>query len=99
MERNPLDNASTPIHPGKVLRRMLEERGWTQDELAAVINRRRQPITDINSGKSGIAPEMAVALAAVFEISAEEWVKMDAAFRLSTLPARADPIQRMAQFY
>jgi HTH-type transcriptional regulator / antitoxin HigA len=79
---------------------MLEEKGWTQDELAVVIGRRRQTVTEITSGKSGITPEMAVALSAVFGNPAEEWLKWDAAYRLSSVDnASAVSVQELAQLY
>jgi HTH-type transcriptional regulator / antitoxin HigA len=74
-----------PIHPGKILRQWLDEKGWTQDELATITNRRRQTISEIVSGKNGVTPEMAVVLAAAFGNKPEEWLRYDTLYRLSTV--------------
>jgi HTH-type transcriptional regulator/antitoxin HigA len=64
---------------------MLEDRGWTQDDLAAITGIRRQTFSGIISGKSGITPEMAVTLATVFGNSASEWLLWDNEYRLSAV--------------
>jgi len=90
---------SSPPHPGKALRRLLDQKGWTQDELAAVTGYSRQAINELVSGKIGITPEMAVALAATFDISAAEWMKADATYRLSLTDADVSEIQKRAHLF
>ena len=46
-------------HPGAVLRRMLDDKGWTQDTLAAITGHSRQAINEVVAGKSRISPDMA----------------------------------------
>jgi len=58
------------VHPGKNLRQKMEEKGWTQDELAAITGLSRQTIYFIIRGKSNITPETAARLAAAFGQSA-----------------------------
>lgn len=90
----------SPEHPGKRLRRLLDEKGWTQDELATVMGRSRNTITDITLGRTGITPEMAVALSAVFNSTQPaEWLKWDAAYRLSILQNDGSVIARRAKLY
>ena len=48
-----LTQAWTPDHPGKMLRQMLDDKGWTQDALATITGHRRQTISDVVAGKSG----------------------------------------------
>jgi HTH-type transcriptional regulator/antitoxin HigA len=82
------------VAPGEQLRLMLDERGWTQEELADLIGRSRQQIIDIVAGRRGITAETAVALGAALGTSAEYWMGLDAAYRLSQVGGDASSIQR-----
>ncbi|HSN53770.1 MAG TPA: HigA family addiction module antitoxin [Candidatus Sulfomarinibacteraceae bacterium] len=70
------------VAPGVIVRRELDERGWTQDDLAKIMDRPVQAISEIVSGKKQITPETALGLAAAFGTSAEMWLELEAAFRL-----------------
>lgn len=86
-------------HPGRLLREKMEERGWTQEELAAITGSARQTISSIVSGKSNISPEMAVALAAAFGNSPEEWLRWDNQYRLSVTERDTSEITVLAKCY
>jgi HTH-type transcriptional regulator / antitoxin HigA len=89
-----------PTHPGKVLQRMLDERGWTHDELAAITGKGRTSISQLVSGRIGLTPEMALALAAAFpETSGTDWMKWDAAYRLAHAESDTTDTQRKARLY
>lgn len=88
-----------PLHPGEMLRQLLDQRGWTQDELAAIAGKRRQTISDIVSGKSGVTADMAVILAAVFGNTAEEWLRWDGLYRLSITDADVSDAARRSRLY
>ncbi|MFH1636332.1 MAG: HigA family addiction module antitoxin [Chloroflexota bacterium] len=88
-----------PFTPGEVLREMLSERGWTQDELAAIIGVSRASITNLITGRYGVTPEMAAALSAAFGNSADEWMKLDAQYRLAHVRTDLATIQRRAKLY
>jgi HTH-type transcriptional regulator/antitoxin HigA len=89
-----------PVHPGKILKQLLDEKGWSQDELALITDRRRQTISEIISGKNGVSPDMAVALAAAFGNTPSEWLKWDAAYRLSTLEENGGTnVEKRAKLY
>jgi HTH-type transcriptional regulator/antitoxin HigA len=89
-----------PVHPGKILKQMLDEKGWSQDELALIIDRRRQTISEIISGKNGVSTDMAVVLAAAFGNAASEWLKWDAAHRLSTIDGNGGTnVEKRAKLY
>ena len=49
-------------HPGESLRVKLEERGWTQNDLATIMGRPVRLVTEIVTGKRSITPETAVEL-------------------------------------
>lgn len=70
-------NRLTParnVAPGMTVRRELDARGWTQDDLSRIMDRPVQVISEIVSGKKQITPETAMGLAAAFGTSAEMWL-------------------------
>lgn len=79
----------------------MDERLWTQEELALVTGRSRKTIHEIASDKSGITPEMALALAAAFRTEAEDWLRVDARYRLSRSAGlnESDAVQRRAKIF
>lgn len=89
----------SPRSPGEHIRDLLQERGWTQDELAGITGRSRQQINRIISGEHGISPEMAVALGAAFGTSAAYWLQLDNAFRLSQVDDDASDVSKRARLY
>ena len=88
---------STP--PGAVLRRMLEDRGWTQDTLAAVTGHSRQTIHDVIAGKCGISPDMAVRLAAALGNDPTEWMRWDSVHQLSLVSTDAEEVRALSRLY
>lgn len=89
----------SPLHPGDILRHMIEDKGWTQDELALITGRSRQAINEILSRRTGITPEMAVTLATVFGNSASDWMKWDAAFRLANVEDNTEDVRQKVRLY
>jgi len=68
--------------PGRIIRRELEARGWTQKDLAHIMGRPEQTISEIVNAKKRITPDTALQLAAVFGTSAEIWLNMEASYQL-----------------
>lgn len=68
--------------PGEFLKDELEERGWTQEEFAAIIGRPAAVVNQIISGKRGISPETAAGIGAALGTSAMYWLNLDSAYRL-----------------
>lgn len=88
-----------PVSPGECLRQMLKDRGWTQEDLAAITGRSRQQIIDIVSGRRGITPEMAVVLAAAFGNAPSFWAGLDIGYRLSLVNEDAGQVIRRAKLF
>jgi HTH-type transcriptional regulator/antitoxin HigA len=88
-----------PEHPGKMLRRLLDERGWSQDELADVIGCRRQTVSAIVAGKSGVTADMAVSLGTAFGNDPAEWLRLDSAYQLSLVNTDKADIGLRAKMY
>jgi HTH-type transcriptional regulator/antitoxin HigA len=68
--------------PGRILQRELEERGWTQIDLAEIIKRPVQAINEIIRGSKQITPETALDFAAAFDTSPEFWLNLESNYRL-----------------
>ncbi len=85
--------------PGKEIRKLLQDRGWTQDDLARILKRPLPTVNQIIQGKRAITPDMAIVLAAAFGTTPEKWVSMEATYRLSLAKANPDPVQKRAKLY
>lgn len=68
--------------PGQILHRELKERGWTQSDLAAIIDRPVQALSEIINTKKQITPETALELAEAFGTAAEFWLELESNYRL-----------------
>jgi HTH-type transcriptional regulator/antitoxin HigA len=88
-----------PQHPGKMLRQMMEEKGWSADELAVITGLSGSMIYSILSFKSNVGPDTALKLSGAFGISAEEWLKADGLYRLSVAETNVAPIEKLARLY
>ncbi len=86
--------------PGEFLREELEERGWTQSDLADIIGRPVGMISEIITGKRGVSPETARGFAAAFGTSAELWMNLEASYQLSKVKDDSqDLISHRAKLY
>ena len=83
--------------PGDFIQEELEERGWTQGDLAEIIGRSRRLVTELVNAKRGVTPETARALADAFGTSAEFWLNLETAYRLSRVGTPDDAIARKAR--
>jgi len=57
---------------GDWLRKILEEKGWSQSDLARAARRSRAAISDAMSGKRGIGPSLATSIAQALKLPREE---------------------------
>ena len=80
------------IHPGTILREMLDERGITQTELARHLDTDVARINEICRGRRGLSAQMAVLLGKAFGTSAELWMNLQKNWELS----QVDP--KLARF-
>ncbi len=74
--------------PGCILSRELEARGWTQKELAKIIGRPEQAISEIVNAKKQITPDTARELAEAFGTSAALWVNLETSYQLHQVQKR-----------
>ena len=73
---------SRRVPPGRILRRELDCRGWSQKDLAVIMGRPEQAISEIVSGRKRITPQTAVELSQALGTSPQFWMNLDTAFRL-----------------
>lgn len=80
MEAN-LRSART-VAPGRILKRELEARDWTQRDLAEIMGRPYQVINEIMRGTKQITPDTARELSQAFGTSPEFWMNLEMNYRL-----------------
>ena len=99
MKLNP--NPAEPIAPGRILRRELEANGWTQKDLAKIMGRPEQAISEIINGAKQITYETAVQLEAALGGSAAFWLNLEANYQLdrARAAAKTDAIERRRRLY
>lgn len=91
-----MDTRETITSPGDLIRKLLAERNWTQEDLAVVTGQSRQTINYIVSGRSGLTPEMAKCLAAAFGNQPSDWWHLEGEYRQSLLQANTSEIEKRA---
>ena len=73
--------------PGEAVREELEERNWSQRDLAAIMGVQPSIVSGIIKGTKLISLDLARNLAAAFKgTSAQYWINMDTAYRLKLSP-------------
>lgn len=66
-----------PVHPGRILEDYMDENGWTQTELARLIDVSRPHLNEIINGKRGISSRMAIKLSIAFDTTEAFWKNLD----------------------
>lgn len=70
------------VAPGRIILRELESRGWSQQDLAAIMGRPVQVISEIVQAKKQITAETARQLAKAFGTSPDIWLNLEMQFQL-----------------
>jgi len=86
-------------HPGRLVRQLLDERGWTVEHLADITGFGRQHLSGLLSGKVGISPDMAVALGAAFGNEPADWMRWNVAHQLSLVQTDVADLQRRIELF
>ncbi|MBN2320014.1 MAG: helix-turn-helix domain-containing protein [Acidobacteria bacterium] len=85
--------------PGEMLRHFLDLKGWTREELSTITGKSRNTILAIASDRSGITPDVAVALSAAFGNEPQEWLKVDAEYRLLKVKQNGNEVEKRARLF
>jgi HTH-type transcriptional regulator/antitoxin HigA len=84
------------FHPGVFLRDELAARGWTQSDMARIVNRPLQAINEIVLGKKGITAATAKAFGAALGTGPELWINLQTAYDLFHAPNPSPAIAKRA---
>ncbi len=76
--------------PGDHIREEIEDRGWTQGDLARIMGRPVQVVNEIINGRKAITARTARELEAALGPSAELWMNLETSYRLYK-EGKADP--------
>jgi len=87
----------SPRPPGKWIEDEIEARGWSQIDLAEIIGKSPQLVSDLISGKRGINPETAMGLADAFGTSPELWMNLETRYQLAKAASEAGPAVKDAR--
>jgi HTH-type transcriptional regulator/antitoxin HigA len=89
------------VSPGRIIRKELEARGWSQVDLARILGRPEQTVSEIVQGRKKITPETAIGLAQAFGTSAEMWLGLEARYRLAEARkgTQYDDVRRRSALY
>lgn len=87
------------VPPGTHLNREMKARGWSQPDLAEILDRPIQAVNQILKGKKAITPTTARELEEATSISAETWLNLESQFRLSLEVRRNDAVARRAELF
>jgi len=85
--------------PGDLIKEELGVRGWTQDDLAEILGRTTSSVNEIITGKRGVTVDSARGLGEAFGTSAQLWLNMESAYRLSLEKTRPGSISLKAALY
>jgi HTH-type transcriptional regulator/antitoxin HigA len=77
----------------------LRERGWTQADLALILNRHVPAVNDIVHGKRPVTPEIAVELGIAFDIHPSVWLEREATYRLSLINGSDEEMRRRTRLF
>jgi len=81
-----------PVHPGRIVKSAIEELDLSVTEAAKALNVSRPTLSSLINEKAGISPEMAVRLSKSMGSSPAFWMRLQMAFDLAQVEARADSI-------
>jgi HTH-type transcriptional regulator/antitoxin HigA len=85
--------------PGEYIRDEIDARGWTQEDLATILNRPAKAINEILSGKKSITPDTAHGLGAAFGTDPQFWMNLESAYRLSLAAHENFDVAKRAEIY
>lgn len=87
--------------PGDFIKEEMEERGWTQQDLAKILSKPLPTVNQILNGKKAILVDTARRLGAAFGTSAQLWMNLETSYRLygaSELP-EVEGVRLRARLY
>ena len=85
--------AESPRTPGQLIAALLAERGWTQRAMAVVLGIDETGVNRLVAGKRPVDAPLAIVLEELFNVPAEEFLRLQQAYDLAVarISARPDP--------
>ncbi len=83
--------------PGDFIREELEERGWSQADLAKILRRDPSNVSKLLAGKVAVTPMTALELAEAFQTSPDYWMNLEAAYQLGRSETPKGEVRKRAQ--
>lgn len=87
------------FHPGEFLKEELDERGWSQKDLAEILGSPTQLVNELCMATREVTPETARGLAAALGTPPEVWLRLQAAFDLHKSQETDDDVSRRSVLY
>ena len=88
-----------PNPPGDRIKEELQDRGWSQSDLAIILKRPIQVVNEIISGKRGITPETAIQLGAAFGTDPDVWLRSESQYRLFFVEVPIEDVSPRARLF
>ena len=85
--------------PGDFIAEELDERSWTQQDLAAILGRPARTINELINGKRSVTARTARELAAAFDTSPDYWLNLQSAYDLSRERESQGEVSRRAKLF
>ena len=85
--------------PGAYIREEMEERGWTQNDLAAIMGRTQRHVSELIQGVRSVTPRTAHELGAAFGTSPQFWMNLESIYQLARAKADREKVERRARLY
>lgn len=81
-----------PLHPGLVIRDSLDDLGMSIVDAAKGLGISRQQLHNLIAGRSAIGPDVALRLEMALGSTADNWLRMQAAYDLAQIRRSSPPI-------
>ena len=85
--------------PGEYIKGELEARGWTQTDLARILDRPFAAVNEIIAAKRRVTRDTAIGLGEAFGTGPEIWLNLESAYRLGQAEEVTSDVARRARAY
>lgn len=84
-------------HPGEILLEEIEQRGWSQSDLAWILGKPLQRINEIIKGKTSITARTAILIGAALGSGPDVWMRLQTSYDLSRAEVDIQAIEKRAK--